>query len=641
MKKKFIFLLIVLFGLNAFSQEDLAMERMYLAEKNAGKSLMEFRANPNTGNYDVTHYNLEFTLDPAVEYLNGIVSTTFTAKEPMTSIHFDFDQQMTVNQVTLNGNPLSFAQNFDDELIIDFPSTIATGQSETVVIDYEGNPESSGFGSFEQSTHSGAPIIWTLSEPYGAMAWWPCKQDLIDKANSIDVYITAPSQYTTVSNGIIVGETTTGGLKTTHWEHNHPITPYLIAIAVSNFAKYTDMAGSGATPFPIDNYIYPEDLSYVQTKTPVTVDIMDFYEATFEPYPYNDEKYGHCQFGWGGGMEHTTISFMGGFSRGLIAHELAHQWFGDKVTCGSWQDVWLNEGFAEYLAGMVVEEMDGEADFNMWKAGEVNYITSSPGGSVYIPAADTLSTNRVFSGRLTYAKGAMVLHMLRKKLGETTFFLALQNYLDDPDLAYGFAKTPDLQAHLETASSLDLNEFFQDWVYGEGFPSYEILWHQEGDNDVVLTFQQTQSDPSVSFFEAPVNLEFFGANNEHLEVVFDNTENFQTFTHNIPFTVASIQIDPHFDLISNYNSATLDSIAFSLRDLTFFPNPVNDKLYVQKPENVEIRSYEISNILGEIIQSSEIFNGFIATDILAPGLYFISVHTSEGSITQKIVKNAR
>jgi aminopeptidase N len=187
---------------------------------------------------------------------------------------------------------------------------------------------------------------------------------------------------------------------------------------------------------------------------------MNLYADLFEPYPYADEKYGHAEFGWGGGMEHTTVSFMGGLGRGLIAHELGHQWFGDKVTCGSWQDVWLNEGFATYLAGMVIENLDGEADFRSWKQDQISSVTYYPDGSVYIPAQDTTSVNRIFSSRLSYNKGSMVLHMLRKKLGDAVFFQGLREYLDDPNLAYGYAKTPDLMQHLESASGEDLTEFF-------------------------------------------------------------------------------------------------------------------------------------------------------------------------------------
>ncbi len=139
-------------------------------------------------------------------------------------------------------------------------------------------------------------------------------------------------------------------------------------------------------------------------------------------------------------MEHTTVSFMGSFSRGLIAHELAHQWFGDKITCGSWKDIWLNEGFATFLTGLVSENLDGPEGHLDWKTSKINSITSQPDGSVYLSDADTTSVSRIFSSRLTYNKGSMVLHMLRKKLGDEVFFQGVKNYLSHPDLAYAYAK---------------------------------------------------------------------------------------------------------------------------------------------------------------------------------------------------------
>ena len=173
-------------------------------------------------------------------------------------------------------------------------------------------------------------------------------------------------------------------------------------------------------------------------------------------------------------MEHTTVSFMGGFSRGLIAHELAHHWFGNKVTCGSWKDIWINEGFAEYMSGLVVEHLDGNEAFVDWKRQKINSITSANGGNVYLTEQQALDANRIFNARLTYSKGSMVVNMIRYVLGNEVFYQAMRNFLNDPEIAYGYAVTTQLKAHLEAVSGKDLTEFFNDWVYGEGYPSYQV-----------------------------------------------------------------------------------------------------------------------------------------------------------------------
>src|SRR5690606_24841271 len=296
----------------------------------------------------------------------------------MNTITFELVDNMTVSQVTQRGTPLTFSQNNNDEVVITLPQMQNQNVLDSLSISYSGNPISSGFGSFEVYTRNGDPVLWTVSEPFGAKAWWLCKQDLIDKIDMIDIFITTPrfnpsnEEYVAVSNGLELGQTINGSNKTTHYKHQYPIPAYLVAIAVTNYAVYSHTVANNGNPFDIINYIYPEDLNYAQQRTPVTVDIMNLYTDLFEPYPYAEEKYGHAQFGWGGGMEHTTVSFMGGLSRGLIAHELGHQWFGDKVTCGSWQDIWLNEGFATYLAGMVIENLDGEAAFRSWKQDQIS-----------------------------------------------------------------------------------------------------------------------------------------------------------------------------------------------------------------------------------------------------------------------------
>ena len=409
-------------SISAFAQDfDETLNSVREAEAKSALNHLLQRANLNTGNYDLKYHRLEFNIDPAVAFISGDVTTYLEAKEDLSEITFDLTDDLVVSQVMQRGNSLAFIQNTDDELVVTLDATQNMGVLDSLTISYSGNPESSGFGSFVQTSHSGDPIIWTLSEPYGAKGWWPCKQDLNDKVDSIDVYLTTPQfnpssdEYISVSNGLEQSQTVDGSNKTTHFKHRYAIPAYLIAIAITNYEVYTHQVDNNGNPFDIVNYVYPETLISAQSNTPITVDIMNLYANLFEEYPFANEKYGHAQFGWGGGMEHTTVSFMGSFGRNLIAHELGHQWFGDKITCGSWKDIWLNEGFATYMSGLVIENLDGNSNFITWKQQRTNSITSQPDGAVYLTDADTTSVSRIFSGRLTYNKGAMVLHMLRKK----------------------------------------------------------------------------------------------------------------------------------------------------------------------------------------------------------------------------------
>ena len=437
-----IFFLLISCLINAqnFDVDQNAIEEAEM--KSALRRTTHQRVNANTGNYDVTYHKLEFTIDPSVANISGIVTTHFEAKENMNQVYFDLTNNMTVSQVLQGGNPVTFSQNTNDELVINLSPALNQGQTGVVEITYFGTPQYSGFDSFEASTHNGDPVLWTLSEPYGSKDWWPCKQDLNDKIDTVDIYITTPrfnsqsEEYVAVANGVEQSQTINGINKTTHFRHQYPIPAYLIAIAATNYSVFTQTVDNNGNPFDIVNYVYPESLSYAQANTPVTVDIMNLFTNLFEEYPFASEKYGHAQFGWGGGMEHTTVSFMGNFSRNLIAHELAHQWFGNKITCGSWKDIWLNEGFATYLSGLVVEDLDGNAAFTSWKQQQTSNVTSLPDGAVYLSDQDTTNVGRIFSGRLSYRKGAMVLHMLRKKLGYPSLYnQSLKNSVRSSPLA--------------------------------------------------------------------------------------------------------------------------------------------------------------------------------------------------------------
>jgi hypothetical protein len=355
--------------------------------------------------------------------------------------------------------------------------------------------------------------------------------------------------------------------------------------------------------------------------------------------PYRDEKYGHAQFGWGGGMEHQTMSFMVNFGFGLIAHELAHQWFGDYITCNSWKNIWLNEGFATYCESLTHEfGLSGENWAN-WKRNEINYITSEPGGSLFVN--DTTSINAIFSGRLSYAKGGMVLHMLRGEIGDTAFFRGIRSYLQDEKLANAFASTENLQEHMETESGMDLDYFFQDWVYGQGYPSYSFYWGQDENGIGTIKISQTQSHSSVDFFELNVPIKFAGDGQDTI-IVFRNTENDQDYTWELDFKVSSIYFDPDIWLIAKNPVIQSLKMPDKIETMIISPNPVNNSLKIRTYDTIQFEKVSVHNISGMKVKEFEAtgYDKEFSFDFskLKSGLYFVVFQSTNNKFVKKIVK---
>ncbi|MBC8754289.1 M1 family metallopeptidase [Kordia sp. YSTF-M3] len=542
----------------AYSQSGQELIDIVEGEHNKAEQLQDFQANQHTATYDLLSHKLQLEVDPAKHYIKGEVTSEFRVLENTDEIVFDLSDNLKVASVTTKGEHIAFTQE-NNELTITFTKGICENATETVTIAYEGTPnKNAGGDGFVTTTHNNTPSLYTLSEPYGSRDWWPCKQDLNDKIDQIDVIITAPKAYKAVSNGVILSEEENGNFVTTHWQHNYPIPSYLIGIAVTDYEVFSQTIKGDGYSFDIVNYVYPESRDKAEEYTKVTVDIMNLFQGLFGEYPFKDEKYGHAEFEYGGGMEHSTISFMGNFSRSLIAHELAHQWFGNKVTCDSWNDIWLNEGFATYLSGLVENHLDGEQDFINWKRGKIADITSSRNGSVYVQDEKLDNVGRIFSSRLSYNKGAMVIHMLRTKLGDDVFFQGIRNYLNDEELAYGYANTSQLQAHLEKTSGESLKEFFSDWIYGEGYPSYNVAWYQGDQREVSIKMNQEQSNRKVDYFEMNVPFLVIGIQGEEKLITLDNTFNGQEFTVAVDFEISDIILDPKYDLISKNNTIGID-----------------------------------------------------------------------------------
>ena len=569
-----------------------------------------------TRGYDVRYHRLELTIDPAIREISGTVTTWFTAVEPIQDVAFDLRDELEVAQVLHHGNALSF-NRADHVLTVQLPGLLAEGELDSLTIEYAGVPPETGFGSFVQTDHAGAPVIWTLSEPYGARDWWPCKQDLNDKADSLDVWVTVPAGQRVASNGLLEAEEPQGAGWVRHrWVHRYPINYYLVAFAVTNYEAYSDLVPLPEGDVEVLNYVYPEGLASAQQETPRLIAQMQLFNALFGTYPFINEKYGHAQFSWGGGMEHQTMSFMGGFSYELMAHELAHQWFGNKVTCGSWEDIWLNEGFATYLSGLCYEYLE-PVWWMPFKRGRRDLVISQPGGSVR--CMDTTQVSSIFNGRLSYAKGAFLVHMLRWVTGDSAFYAGCRNYLNDPELAHASAVTAELQAHLEASSGVDLDGFMADWYAGEGYPTYSAEWSQDLDGTVALQLSQSTSHPSVDFFEMPVPIHFKNAIWDTV-VVVDHNFSGQLFTLPLPYQVDSALIDPDIWILSGQNVVTrVPDTAMGSDRPVLFPNPASATIQVRLENTgsgpVEVR---VMDHLGRLVLEQK--------SVVRDGLLELAVH---------------
>ncbi|MBC7511029.1 MAG: T9SS type A sorting domain-containing protein [Ferruginibacter sp.] len=620
---KSILILFLFFTGIVNAQERADVESIARMERDAHKNLFNTtaRGSAATDNFDVKYYRCEWTVDPAVRYINGKVTVYFKPTTTLTTITLDLQSPLVADSVKRNGNMLTFSQP-NNTLVITFPVNINTNVLDSVNIWYKGVPANTGFGSFIQDVHAGTPVLWTLSESYGSRDWWPCKNGINDKADSVDVIITAPAIYKAASNGMLQSETAVAGsMVRTHWKHRYPIASYLVCMAVTNYSVFNNSIQLGSVNLPMVTYCYPENLALFQNNTSKVLESMQLFHNNFGPYPFMNEKYGHVQFGWGGGMEHQTSTFIVTPDESLMAHELGHQWFGDKITCNSWEDIWLNEGFATYLAAFNMEtKYPATALAN--RKGIINNITSQVGGSVKV--MDTTSLNQIFDGRLSYNKGSYLLFMLRFILGDDVFLKALRRYQLDPALAYGNASTVDLKRNLELESGKNLAYFFAQWYTGQGYPSYQVKWNVLDNNCVNIKLSQTTSHPSVSFFKLPVALKFKNATQEKT-VVLDNNVNGETYIRSLGFIADTVFVDPEAWLVTRNNSSEKTA---AINDgsctppppppppiptnsgegiVSIFPNPITNPFTVNihdfKDEKAVVQVY---NKLGQKIYSKTI-----------------------------------
>ncbi len=615
----------------AHSQESKDFLRQQFESKESLRSEQLARISsvltPGQEGFDVSYYKLDLNLKVATPNLIGAV--TMLAKSlvsNLSSVTLDLMSTMRVDSVFVGGNRSTGIVQLASSSFFTIPLDRAytTGEYFTVKVYYHGVPGSSGFGSFAFSTYSTAsgsakPWIWSLSEPYGAKDWWPCKDHPGDKADSVDVWVTCDSQFKVGSEGKLIAVVDNGnGTKTHKWQHRYPIATYLVSIAVSDFSEVSGwFKYSSSDSMQVLDYALPTtaaqgtpNINSATASMGVTLSMLQIYSDLFGLYPFIREKYGHSQFGWGGGMEHQTMTSVGSFDESLIAHEMAHQWFGDMITMRTWPHIWLNEGFATYCVALYRERNYGASAYKDEVQNHIfPGIVSTSGGSVYVK--DTSTVGQVFNTILVYRKGGAVLHMLRHVLGDSDFFKAIKAYATDKRFMYATASTEDLQSVCEVVSAKSLGYFFNEWIYGESVPTYLYQWGatQNGPPYTVrVSLSQTTGTSTPAFFQMPIDFRFTGTVLDTTIVVTNNSAN-QVFVFSLPKLPTSFQLDPNNWIVKSSSGSTVNvdrisEIPQAYALLQNYPNPFNPTTVIpfDLPKASQVR-LEIYNGLGELVNT--------------------------------------
>lgn len=591
---------------------------------------------------DVVYLDLNLFVWPTNGVMESQAALHFKPKTTTSHIELSLHNALRVDSVK-SGQTRLFFTHASHTLSIDLVKTIERGELDSVRVYYQGLPSSENM-YYSRSAHASGSVVATRSQPYGCMYWWPCQNTLSDKIDSLRVVLKCDKAYTGVSNGVLKQELDLdAGLRMFVWEHKYPIAPYLVAVSFSPYERIEDVVyvNKGLDSIKLQHFVYPFYKNTAEQLVAVTKPMMQMFDSLFGPYPFAKEQYGHAQFHHGGGMEHQTMSFMGTFSYDLIAHELAHQWFGDKVTCGTWEELWLNEGFATYGNLLCYQNLVSDSAWLQQIEATMDNVMAQSGGSVF--ARDTSRFSTLFDQRLVYKKGAMVLHMLRLVCGELAFFNGIRNYLNDSNLSYGFARQNDLKFHLETASGKDLSLFFEQWIMGEGHPVFAISYKQSPSGWLDIDVVQETTHPSVSFFDIPVPLVVIGKQGQVLQLQLLPSSSNYTYGLDPGFVVEKIQFDPRKNILAR--GLVFDKSKSNSQTLILFPNPVGETFQVVLP-SAELIGYRIVSTDGKIIKEEKLTQSLsvgqtLSIDFLSVsnGLFIFEADTNKGKLVRKFSKH--
>ncbi|MFN4248847.1 MAG: M1 family aminopeptidase [Flavipsychrobacter sp.] len=602
--------------------------------------------------YDVKHLKFNLALTNTSTNVSGDVTTTAQVTATTMPVYaFELDAAITIDSFKLNGvlMPVTSAGAVRK---VTLSSALSQNTVFTAQVFYHG-AATAGNGQFFSAglhpvTANGFKLMYSISDDLFADDWWPCKQSLQDKIDSVDMWVTVDDTLKVGSNGLLKNTVALTGNKVRYeWKTKHPIEYYLISVAIapyneySYYMHYTD--GSNDSML-IQNYVYNTPGHFTPTAKAAldsTGLIVDHFSNIFGRYAFDDEKYGHSMSPLGGGMEHQTMTTMGTGAYTdvtLIAHELGHQWWGNNVSFASWRDVWLSEGITSYCEQLFVEKFRGAAAQKAYRTMVMNQAKAGT-GSVYVD--DTTQVWRIFDGTLTYKKGASVTHMLRYLAPQDSlFFKGMRTYRQQ--FYNGTATTKDLKLAMESVYGTSLDTFFNQWIYGEGYPSYNAKWAQQGNTLVIQLKQTTTKASSVPCFHMPIEIKLITNNGDKIIKLYNNA-NTQTFVTTCTDEVSNIQIDPDDHILNagglvQKDNAVLKVAGITLNEFTVQPNPASDNWLVKGIPAGALCI--LTDMAGKVLwQQTAEGDIVVPAKDLAPGSYTLSV-SKKGSrpVSARLIK---
>lgn len=594
--------------------------------------------DPQMENYDVKYMNLDLFVSNTSTFHRGKVGfKAEVVNNPLQEFVFELKSHQ-IDSIVYNNQDLEYERN-NDLVRVELPEILEIANVFDIEVYYRGLSSGNGM-----SYDSSPGVVWTLSESFHAKDWFPVKQDLRDKIDSVDISITVPEGLMAGSNGLLKNiDAFEDGSKRFNWETRYPMVYYLISLAVSDYTEYNIYAHPEGTTdsLLIQNFVYNSTsyLNAVKSQIDATADLIELFSEKFSLYPFMDEKYGHCSAPIGGGMEHQTMTTISNFGFELVAHELGHMWFGDNVTCATWQDIWINEGFASYTEYIAHEFLNAPNDKDIWMQYCHAVAMENPDGSVYIPFEDAIYEPRIFSHQLSYKKGAAIIHMLRFELNNDDLFFDI---LSEYQIAFtdSVATGDDFKTFFEDMSGLDLTNFFDQWYYGEGYPTYDIHYYQENDTLYINSEQSVSS--STPLFQNPMEYSVSYSEGDSI-IRVNHQESVEDYKIYFPYEITNFVVDPHNWVINGNGSITvgLKDIHNPKFEIELFPNPTNSNIQISisgiELSNMDIELLDVSGKTLKQFQLEQLEQQIDLKD-LNEGVYFVKIKSEDHFVVRKVIK---